>query len=133
MAIDCGGAGVSACTDVPLVVDISHDELVDLSAFGLEPSTWEIRRLEGTLNGRTFEMFVPVSEPVPFVNTDIGVVLEHPSRLGHAHRAPVPYKLGINDLIRTASGSITIAMTGVTGGHPFTYSAQEAVLASRYL
>jgi hypothetical protein len=133
LAVDCGGAGMDACTDVPLDLQIKSVEQIDLHDYQLTEPGWDIRRVDGTLNGRTFELIVAYAAPHPFTNSDIGVVYEHPSRLGHPHAPPVPFRLGAAAINRAASGGITIAMVGVTGGHPYVYSAQEAVLASRYL
>jgi pimeloyl-ACP methyl ester carboxylesterase len=118
---------------VPLDVQILNIEQIDLRSYGVNEPGWDIRRVDGTLNGRTFEMIVPYAAPQPYTNSDIGIVLEFASRLPHAHAPAEHFTLGVLSIGRAASGVITIAMHGVTGGHPYVHSAQEAVLASRYL
>jgi len=125
LAVDCGGAGDSFCADtVPLDVQVLFTDMLDFNGYAVE---WTA----GTINGRQFQMLRPL-EGQGLARTSYGTIVEMPSRLGNAHAPPEPYPF----LVLTAGqeqGAVAIAMSGVTGVHPYVFSAQEAVLAARYL
>ncbi|MDP7040526.1 MAG: hypothetical protein QGI45_15315 [Myxococcota bacterium] len=128
LAVDCGGAGATSCIDVPLKPHIESDVLLDPDLY----AGYRIHHIKGTLNGRHFEMLRPEPDQQGLTRDNVGLVIEHPSRWGNHHGPPIPYTL--STLVPgQGKGATAIAMQGVTGGHPYTFSAQEAVLASRYL
>lgn len=127
LAVDCGGAGPNFCADtIPLEIHIdkSKTKMLSFNGFDTEYTT-------GTLNGRTFQMLRPLPHPA-LTGTRFGIVAELPTRAGNDHEPPETDPIE-KLFFGQQSGAIAIAISGVTGGHPYAFSAQEAVLASRYL
>ena len=128
LAVDCGGAGASFCAEsVPLdVVEIDRE----VSYF----SGYEVIWSTGTINGRQYQMLHPTPGQDGLARQNTGIVVEQPSRIGSQHAPPIkPWPLQDYLVPGQERGATAIAMTGVTGMHPYTFSAQEAVLASRFL
>ncbi len=128
VAVDCGGAGDASCVaTVPLDVRIATSTRHVVSGF-------EIEFQSGTINGRSFQMQRPLpGQQLPY--DDHGLIAEWPTRSGTQHEPPdPPFVLGQTELVLGQhTGAVAIAMEGVTGQHPYTFSAQDAVLAARYL
>ncbi len=125
LAVDCGGAGDRFCADtVPLEVDI-------LQTASIYVGNYEVEWTHGTINEREFQMLRPV-EAEGLTRTHYGTILEWPTRQANGHTPP-PSGLFHQITAGQERGAVAIAMTGVVGIHPYLFSAQEAVLAARYL
>ncbi|MEQ1568818.1 MAG: hypothetical protein ABMA64_24485 [Myxococcota bacterium] len=126
VGVDCGGAGATACVDtVPLDVAIGQQLMLPpINGYQIEWTT-------GTLNGREFQLLRPL--PGQGLSREkAGLVWEGPTRRGTQHAPPDPYPF-VDLTPGQENGAVAISMSGVTGGHPYVFSAQEAVLASRFL
>ena len=116
--------------DCELDVRITSDVLLDPARY----AGHRFHLARGTLNGHPFQMVSPEAGQPGFHRSNAGVVLEWPTRMGIPHAPPAPpYELteampGVQE-----RGATVIAFPGVTGGHPYAFSAQLAVLAARYL
>ena len=116
--------------DCELDVRITSDVLLDPVRY----AGHRFHLARGTLNGHPFQMVYPEAGQPGFNRSNAGVVLEWPTRMGIPHAPPAPpYELteampGVQE-----RGATVIAFPGVTGGHPYVFSAQLAVLAARYL
>jgi pimeloyl-ACP methyl ester carboxylesterase len=130
VGIDCGGAGARSCVDIELDVQITSDVLLDPARY----ADHRFHLARGTLNGHLFQMVYPEAGQPGFDRSNAGVVMEWPTRMGIPHAPPSPpYEL--TEAVPSAQerGATVIAFPGVTGGHPYVFSAQLAVLAARYL
>ena len=130
VGVDRGGAGARSGVDCELDVRITSDVLLDPARY----AGHRFHLARGTLNGHPFQMVYPEAGQPGFNRSNAGVVLEWPTRMGIPHAPPAPpYELteampGVQE-----RGATVIAFPGVTGGHPYVFSAQLAVLAARYL
>jgi len=129
VAVDCGGAGATACTDVALDVQINTDVLLDPKRY----AGYHIHLATGTLNGHIFQLTYPEPKQAGLSRSNAGIVTQWPTHMGHPHGPNEPPYV-MNDLgFGQELGATAIAVQGVSGGHPYVTSAQLAVLASRYL
>ena len=130
VGVDRGGAGARSGVDCELDVRITSDVLLDPARY----AGHRFHLARGSLNGHPFQMVYPEAGQSGFNRSNAGVVLEWATRMGSPHAPPAPpYELTEAMPGAQERGATVIAFPGVTGGHPYVFSAQLAVLAARYL